>query len=453
MDLDIITNLGERHYISGGKGVIEARRCMKQRFVELGFSKMVAGDRAIYINTSVTVGPAMPVLMARVIEHAKRRGRQRKTSKQRRKSKANKQMTAMGIVVGGIRADSKGDGEEAADEVGDKPEITEEQKLGKLIKLYKWRLAQFNISDAKRGGGAKWEGLAQLMDEHKLHGIALQEIRIHDQTTFMASKHKYKGLTLLLHPCIQGDLGGEAGGTGFLVRTELLEQELFLDFGSINTVGFYGPEVISTLKIRTARHYCTWVSMYVRQRGTTFDNGYEFRKYEPLKHIKNKIVMGDLNGSAVYAQPIKTCMRHGLGGKSAVVRNKMYKYGQYLSELWRSQNMEDISAKGKHTWTTTRTDPNNTSNKLDCVVVSSNVVRDLAAKVMQIKTATMYRGDMEADWLEGDEPQNWELSDHKMVIMELKSGCQLRIKKYVTSESYKLAPFLNSARKQLLYTN
>ena len=114
--------------------------------------------------------------------------------------------------------------------------------------------------------------------------------------------------------------------------------------------------------------------------------------------------------------------------------------------------MEDISAKGKHTWTTTRTDPNNTSNKLDCVVVSSNVARDLAAKVIQIKTATMYRGDMEADWLEGDEPQNWELSDHKMVIMELKSGCQLRIKKYVTSESYKLAPFLNSARKQLQYT-
>ena len=61
--------------------------------------------------------------------------------------------------------------------------------------------------------------------------------------------------------------------------------------GSI--VGFYGPEVISTLKIRTARHYCTWVSMYVRQRGTTFDKGYELRKFEPLKHIKNKIVMGD----------------------------------------------------------------------------------------------------------------------------------------------------------------
>ena len=68
-----------------------------------------------------------------------------------------------------------------------------------------------------------------------------------------------------------------------LGETELLEQELFLDFGSVNTVGFYGPEVISTLKIRTARHYCTWVSMYVRQRGTSFEKGYELRKYEPLK--------------------------------------------------------------------------------------------------------------------------------------------------------------------------
>ena len=236
------------------------------------------------------------------------------------------------------------------------------------------------------------------MEEHKLHGIALQELRIYDQTTFMANKHLYKGLTLLMHPCIEGDLGGEAGGTGFLVRTELLEQELFLDFGFISTVGFYGPEVISTLKIRTAKHYCTWVSMYVRQRGTTVDKGYKLRKFEPLKHIKNKIVMGDLNGSAVYAQPIKTCVKNGLGGNNTAVRSKMHKYGQHLSDLWKSQNMEDISAKGKHSWASTRTDPNGTSNKLDCIVVSSNVVRDMKAKVTLIKSVTMYRDDLNADW-------------------------------------------------------
>ena len=132
--------------------------------------------------------------------------------------------------------------------------------------------------------------------------------------------------------------------------------------------------------------------------------------------------MGDLNGSVVYSQPIKNCMGHGVGGNNAAVRSKMHKYGQHLSELWESQNMEDISAKGKHAWATTRTDPNNTNNKWDCIVVSSNVVKDLRAKVTLIKPVTMYRKDLDADWSEGDEPQNWELSYHKVVIMELKSG-------------------------------
>ena len=65
------------------------------------------------------------------------------------------------------------------------------------------------------------------------------------------------------------------------MRTELQKQEMFLDFGSISTGGFYGPEVISTLKIRTAKPYCIWVSMYARHRGTAFDKGYELRKIEP----------------------------------------------------------------------------------------------------------------------------------------------------------------------------
>ena len=140
-----------------------------------------------------------------------------------------------------------------------------------------------------------WEGLSQLMEEHKLHGIALQELRMSDQTIFMANRHVYKGLTLQMRPCIEGELGGHAGDTCFLVRTELLEQELFLDLGSINTVGFYGPEAVSAIKSRTAKHYCTWMSMYVRQRGTSLEKGYELRKFGPLKQIKNKIVMGDLN--------------------------------------------------------------------------------------------------------------------------------------------------------------
>ena len=88
-------------------------------------------------------------------------------------------------------------------------------------------------------------------------------------------------------------------------------------------------------------------------------------------------------------------MRHGLGGNSAAVRNKMPTYGRHLLELWKSQNMENISAKGKHVWVTTRTDPNNTCHKLDCIVVSSNVINDLRAKATLSKTATMYRKDLD----------------------------------------------------------
>ena len=90
----------------------------------------------------------------------------------------------MGIIVGGIRADSTDSTEEAA-AAEERPdaELTEQEKLGKLITLYKWRLAQFNMADAKKGGGTKWEGLAQFMEEHRLHGVALQELRLKDQTT------------------------------------------------------------------------------------------------------------------------------------------------------------------------------------------------------------------------------------------------------------------------------
>ena len=153
---------------------------------------MVSSDRALYINNLVTLGPSKPVLTARVIEHAEKRKRQMKTSKQRISSKAKRQMSTMGIVVGGMRADSAEEGAEA--EHKPDAEITEEEKRGKLLAIYKWKLAQFNMADARKGGGTKWEGLAQFMDEHKLHDIALQELRISDQTTFMAHKHKYKGL-------------------------------------------------------------------------------------------------------------------------------------------------------------------------------------------------------------------------------------------------------------------
>ena len=72
----------------------------------MGFTKVVSNGRAIYINDLVTLGPSKPVSTARSIEHVKKRKRQRKTSRQRASSKAKKQLTARGIAVGGMRADS-----------------------------------------------------------------------------------------------------------------------------------------------------------------------------------------------------------------------------------------------------------------------------------------------------------------------------------------------------------
>ena len=103
VDLDIITSLRENHCIECWKGAIIARRYMKQRYGELGFTKTVSSGRAIYIDTLVTVGPSNPILTARVVEHAKKRKRQMKISKQKTASKVKTQMTAIGIVMGGIR--------------------------------------------------------------------------------------------------------------------------------------------------------------------------------------------------------------------------------------------------------------------------------------------------------------------------------------------------------------
>ena len=98
-------------------------------------------------------------------------------------------------------------------------------------------------------------------------------------------------------------------------------------------------------------------------------------------------------------------LRHGVRG----VWNKMQKYGKHLSDLWKSQSMEDISAKGKHVFAATRTHPNGTKKKLDCIVVSSNMARDLKAKVTLIEPVTMYRENMPAYWSTGGDPQNYTL--------------------------------------------
>ena len=99
--VDNVTNLGENHYIScvGENQCITSKKSLKQRYVKLGFTKVVSSGRAIYINNLVTLGPSKPVMTARVIEHAEKRRRQRRTSRQRASSKAKNQLDPMGVVV------------------------------------------------------------------------------------------------------------------------------------------------------------------------------------------------------------------------------------------------------------------------------------------------------------------------------------------------------------------
>ena len=85
------------------------------------------------------------MLTARVIEHAEKRKRQRKTSRYRASSEAKNQLTTMGIVVGGMTADSADEGA-GAGHLPD-PGTTEEEKRGKHLTTHKWKLAQFNMAD------------------------------------------------------------------------------------------------------------------------------------------------------------------------------------------------------------------------------------------------------------------------------------------------------------------
>ena len=73
----------------------------------------MSSGRVIYIINLVTLGPSKPVPTTRVIEHAEKRKRHMKTSRQRASSKAKKQLAAMSTVVGDTRADSAEEGAEA----------------------------------------------------------------------------------------------------------------------------------------------------------------------------------------------------------------------------------------------------------------------------------------------------------------------------------------------------
>jgi hypothetical protein len=190
------------------------------------------------------------------------------------------------------------------------PAQSQKPRPMKLIQIHKWRLAQLNIADIRRHTEAKWRGLAQIMETHKLHGIALQELRVEDAALFTTAQHLYKGLTLLVQPCIQGEKGGNAGGLGFLVKIELVDQGLFSQLIAIKSQGFYGPEDLAYVDIKVGTSSIKWINVYIRSRPGSEMNSYEWNKVQSVCTLKgDKIVMGDINGSQVYSRPTKLWAR------------------------------------------------------------------------------------------------------------------------------------------------
>jgi len=180
-----------------------------------------------------------------------------------------------------------------------------------------WRLAQLNISDINKFTELKWRGLSQLVEEHKLHGVALQELRITDAAIFLAYQHLCPGLSLLLEPCTQGSKGGNSGGLGFLVRTELITQGLFSQITQIKSNGFYGDENIIYIEIKSGTSTIKWINNYIRSKPGAEVNCYERDKLDTMLNIPgHKIIMGDINGSIIYSQPTEIWESKGLGGTS-----------------------------------------------------------------------------------------------------------------------------------------
>jgi len=123
------------------------------------------------------------------------------------------------------------------------------------------------------------------MENKQLHGIALQELRVKDAATFIADQHLYQGLTLLVEPssCVLGENGGNAGGLGFLVRTELLDQGLFSQINTIQSKGLYGQDNLAYIDIKIGTSTLKWVNIYCRP-------------------LKGKVYEWDKISSTVYAR-------------------------------------------------------------------------------------------------------------------------------------------------------
>jgi hypothetical protein len=267
-------------------------------------------------------------------------------------------------------------------EVPDSPtKAKHKPKPAKIIKIKNWRLAHLNIHDLRKHTAKKFKGLAEMMVAHNLHGIALGEMRVEDASLFTLHQHKYKGLTLLVNPCltkntigVEGGLSGNAGGLGFLIKTELLDQGLFSNMESIQSTGFYGKEDICYINIKVGTSKIKWVNTYVRSRGGSEEKCYEWDKIKTLMKIKgDKIIMGDINGSIVYSRPTELWKKEGLGFSTPQSNATIKRTGTRLRSEITEAEMTDISAIGKFIWTPTRCPVGGPNNKLDTVIVSNTL--------------------------------------------------------------------------------
>ena len=214
--------------------------------------------------------------------------------------------------------------EQRAEAEGSKGEGNSQKKQKKKRKSKKdkdweqwnWTLGNINAGDMRKRTSFKWKQLATIMDKNKLDGLAIQEHRLTDDSSFVAEGMGH--LRLYLTPCTKGDKGGPAGGVAFLVRAELEQAGLITDHRSITAEGFYGAEEFAaelTLKHKTGT--IKWISTYIRQRSGSEHDAYEHKKLEKLSTLKgNLLVMGDINGSIMYTEPRVQWTKRGLGSQA-----------------------------------------------------------------------------------------------------------------------------------------
>ena len=207
--------------------------------------------------------------------------------------------------------------------------------------------------------------------------------------------------------------------------------------------GFYGKEEFAAeLTLKHKSGTIKWISTYIRLRAGANQNEYEYDKLEKLGTLKgNLLVMGDINGSAMYTEPKEQWIKEGLGSqaKNKAVRNTIYQQiGHKIKDMWHKMQMSDISAKGQFKWACTRDEKNNkgvnVKNKLDVVAVSNNLIKQCKARVTHIGDP-MHLAD--------------DISDHKLIITRLKANNLIKAKSYEPLERYKTKKFLESKPHRL----